>query len=64
VLNKLCVSGDATSSLEDLEKESLTVEKAHKEQRIHKIPREEQDCCSPLQACGKLTIYLNWVFLT
>ncbi|KAM6117388.1 coiled-coil domain-containing protein 187 [Phoenicopterus ruber ruber] len=35
---------------EDLEKESLIVEKAHKEQRSHKSLREEQDPCSPFQA--------------
>lgn len=31
VLNNLCISGDATSSLEDVQKESLIVEKAPKE---------------------------------
>ncbi|KAM6237719.1 coiled-coil domain-containing protein 187 isoform 3-T3 [Spheniscus humboldti] len=48
--NTLQGTGDATSSLEDLEKESLTVEKAHKELRSHKTLREEQDPCSPFQA--------------
>ncbi|KAM6047538.1 coiled-coil domain-containing protein 187 [Theristicus caerulescens] len=48
--NTLQGTGDATSSLEDLEKESLIVEKAHKEQRSHKTLREEQEPCSPFQA--------------
>ncbi|XP_075375682.1 coiled-coil domain-containing protein 187 [Mycteria americana] len=48
--NTLQGTGDATSSLEDLEKESLIVEKAHKEQRSHETLREEQDPCSPFQA--------------
>ncbi|XP_050764119.1 centrosome-associated protein 350-like [Gymnogyps californianus] len=48
--NTLQGTGDAASSLEDLEKESLIVEKAHKEQRSHKSLREEQDPCSPFQA--------------
>ncbi|XP_074968750.1 coiled-coil domain-containing protein 187 [Phalacrocorax aristotelis] len=62
--NTLQGTGDATPSLEDLEEETLIVEKAHKVQRSHKTLREEQDTCSPLQACGELVIYLNWVFLT
>uniref|UniRef100_A0A663EXX8 CAP-Gly domain-containing protein n=2 Tax=Aquila chrysaetos chrysaetos TaxID=223781 RepID=A0A663EXX8_AQUCH len=48
--NTLQGTGDATSSLEDLEKESLIVEKAHKEQRSHKTLREEQDPCNLFQA--------------
>ncbi|XP_054705081.1 coiled-coil domain-containing protein 187 isoform X6 [Grus americana] len=47
--NTLQGTGDAKSSL-GLEKESLIVEKAHKEQRRQKTPREEQDPCSPFQA--------------
>ncbi|XP_054076154.1 coiled-coil domain-containing protein 187 isoform X1 [Rissa tridactyla] len=48
--NTLQGTGDATLSLEDLEKESLIVEKVHKEQRSHKTLREEQEVCSPFQA--------------
>ncbi|KAM9271259.1 coiled-coil domain-containing protein 187 [Morus bassanus] len=48
--NTLQGTGDATSSLGDLEKESPIVEKAHKEQRSYKTLREEQDPCSPFQA--------------
>ncbi|KAM6110356.1 LOW QUALITY PROTEIN: coiled-coil domain-containing protein 187 [Pterocles gutturalis] len=48
--NTLQGTGDATSSLEDLEKESQIVQKAHKEQRSPKTLREEQDPSSPFQA--------------
>ncbi|KAM7087784.1 coiled-coil domain-containing protein 187 isoform 2-T2 [Ciconia maguari] len=48
--NTLQGTGDATSSLEDLEEESLIVEKAHKQQRSNETLREERDPCSPFQA--------------
>ncbi|KAM6372452.1 coiled-coil domain-containing protein 187 [Pluvialis apricaria] len=47
--NTLQGTGGATSSLDDVEKESRIVEKAYKEQRSHKTLREEQDLCSPFQ---------------
>ncbi|KAM6399899.1 LOW QUALITY PROTEIN: coiled-coil domain-containing protein 187 [Rhynochetos jubatus] len=47
--NTLQGTGDATSPLEDLEKESLTGDEAHKEQRSHKSLREGRDHCSPFQ---------------
>ncbi|KAM6316256.1 LOW QUALITY PROTEIN: coiled-coil domain-containing protein 187 [Podargus strigoides] len=53
--NTLQGTGDATSPLEDLEKESLVVEKAHKEQRSHKALREEQDPCNLFQAGKRKT---------
>ncbi|KAM6048045.1 coiled-coil domain-containing protein 187 [Chlamydotis macqueenii] len=46
--NTLQGTGDAPSSLEDIE--SLIVEKAYKEQRSHKTLKEEQVPCSPFQA--------------
>ncbi|KAM9256715.1 coiled-coil domain-containing protein 187 [Cariama cristata] len=51
-------TGDGTSSLEDLEKESLIGEKAHKKQKSPKTLTEEQDLCIPFQA-GKRKEYLS-----
>ncbi|XP_061867417.1 coiled-coil domain-containing protein 187 isoform X3 [Colius striatus] len=53
VENTLQGTGEATSPLKHLEKESLIAEKAHKEQRSPKTSRHEQDLCSPVQACDK-----------
>ncbi|XP_021269387.1 coiled-coil domain-containing protein 187 isoform X3 [Numida meleagris] len=55
VAKKVCdatsqTTGDDTPFLEDQEDDSVTVEKAPREQRSRRTSREEEDSCSPFQA--------------